>query len=321
MKLRAGLLLCATVLLMACKTDPKTSLVPGESRSAEAQTSLAARTNVAAAEHNETTTGHYVGFDRNLYPGDARLATLHQHFAFAGYWLNVPPGESENTWTGKRQALLDAGFGFLVLSNGRLDAQIRRSKLSPTALGRQDAGRAMEAARREGFPQGTVLFLDQEEGGRLLPEQAEYFFAWTEAVAASEFRVGAYLSGQPSNDGTGPGGKALTITTAQDVREQVEVRHLHPIIFWVSQDACPPAPGCTLTAPRLPESGTADAAVWQYAQSPRRPELTRSCAKTYGADGLCYAGVTNDVFLDLNVAASPDPSHGRGRPSLGMKAQ
>ena len=253
----------------------------------------------------------YVGFDRNGYPGDARLAELHRHFAFVGYWLNNPPGERSNSWAGKRKAVVDAGFGFLLLWNGRLDAEIKRAKVTPDALGRKDAADAIAAARREGFPDRAILFLDQEEGGRLLPEQAAYFFAWTEAVAASAYRPGAYLSGQASDDGTGPDGKPATVTTAEDVREQVAARKLHPVVFWVAQDTCPPAPGCTIMPPKLKESGTADAMVWQYAQSPRRPELTRSCAKTYAADGMCYAGVSKDMFLDLDVAASADPSGGR----------
>ena len=33
----------------------------------------------------------YLGFDRNVYPGDANLKTLHQTFSYTGYWLNVPP--------------------------------------------------------------------------------------------------------------------------------------------------------------------------------------------------------------------------------------
>lgn len=262
-------------------------------------------------EPPQPTGGDYVGFDRNDYPGDYRLAELHRHFAFAGYWLNVPPGEQLNTWQGKRQKLVDAGFGFLVLANGRLDAEIKKSKLTPEALGQKDAADAIAAARREGFPDRTVLFLDQEEGGRLLPEQAAYFFGWTEAVAASAFRPGSYLSGQPADDGTGPDGKPATITTAQDVRQQIAARHLHPVVFWVAQDQCPPAPGCTVQPPHVADSGTIDAPVWQYAQSPRRPELTRSCAKTYASDGQCYAGVSTDLFLDLNAANSADPSHGR----------
>ncbi len=259
-------------------------------------------------------TGEFLGFDRNEYPGDGRLAELHRHFAFAGFWLNNPPGASANTWAGKRQTLRDAGFGFLTLWNGRLDAEIVRAQkagTAPASLGKRDGAAAIEAARREGFPRGTIVFLDQEEGGRLLPEQAAYFFGWTEQVGASAYKPGSYLSGQPSPDGVGLDGGKLTITTAEDVRQQVAARHLHPVVFWVAQDACPPAPGCVAQIPRLKESGTADAAVWQFAQSPRRPDLTRSCATTYAADGNCYGGASKDLALDLNVAHSADPSSGR----------
>jgi hypothetical protein len=253
----------------------------------------------------------FVGFDRNQYPGDSRLAALHQRFAFAGYWLTPPPGAKTNTWIGKRPQLLQAGFGFLVLANGRLDAQIKAAKRSPSALGREDATQAIASARREGFPPGTIIFLDQEEGGRLLPEQSAYFFAWTEAVAASSYEPGAYLSGQPSPDGLAPDGKPAFITTAQDVREHIAATHLHAVALWVAQDACPPAPGCAAQPPALSLSGTPLAQVWQYAQSPRRPNLTRACAATYAPDNNCYAGASSDLLLDLDAAASPDPSHGR----------
>ena len=262
-----------------------------------------------------TTQSDFVGFDRNIYPGDERLQELRQHFAFTGYWLTPPPGETSTTWLGKRQLLRDAGFGFLVLANGRLDAQIKNqiksANLTPTALGTQDAAQAIAAAQQEGFPPATILFLDQEEGGRLLPEQSAYFFAWTEAVAASPFKPGAYLSGQPTPDGTGPDGKPILITTAQDVREHITQHHLHDIALWVYQDTCPPAPGCVATPPPLKTNGTPEAIVWQYAQSPRRPELTHSCAQTYASDNNCYAGASTDLLLDLNVAATSDPSHGR----------
>ena len=259
-------------------------------------------------------TTNFAGFDRNLYPGDDRLAQLHQHFAFAGYWLTPPPEETMNTWTGKRAVLRSAGFGFLVLANGKLDKEIKDDDLGPEQLGRKDAAAAIAAAHREGFPDKTILFLDQEEGGRLLPEQAEYLLAWTEAVAASPFKPGAYLSGQPAPDGNGPDGKPATITTAEDVRQQIAAKHLHPVTFWVAQDTCAPAgpaPGCVLPPPAIQQSGTPGADIWQYAQTPRRPDLTKSCSKTYAPDNNCYAGATPHLFLDLNVATSPDPSHGR----------
>ncbi len=247
------------------------------------------------------------GFDRNDYPGDAALPALHRQFAFAGYWLNTPPGAKQNTWLGHRRQLIAAGFGFLVLFNGRLQAEIQASHRKPEELGRSDAAKAIAAARSEGFPSGTVLFLDQEEGGRMEPDQAGYLFGWTEAVAASAYKPGAYISGQPVLDDPGPG----TITSAQDIREKIAARHLHPIALWVAQDACPPAPGCVAAhPPALSNNGTPDIIAWQYAQSPRRKSITRACAQTYGADGNCYAE-DKKLFLDLDVAASDDPSHGR----------
>lgn len=252
---------------------------------------------------------HYLGFDRNDYPGDEALPALRRQFSFTGYWLNNPPGARQNSWQGKRETLLRAGFGFLVLFNGRLDAEIvkaQKSGTSPAALGQSDAAAAIAAARREHFPAHTIIFLDQEEGGRLLPEQAAYLFAWTSAVSRSGFRPGVYASGQSVDEGHGQ-----TITTAQDIRNHVAAEHLLPIALWVAQDACPPSNGCTMQTPSPASSGTPDAAVWQYAQSPRRKALTSACARTYAADSNCYAPGLPGVHLDLDAAESANPSHAR----------
>ncbi len=260
----------------------------------------------AHAVPSHTAAQGYVGFDRNDYPGDAALASLRKYFSFAGYWLTDPPGARSNGWTGKRALLLQQGFGFLVLANGKLDHQLKASRMPAAALGRADGAAAISAATREHFPPRTAIFLDQEEGGRLLPEQMAYVLAWTETVTTSGYRAGVYTSGQIVNEGAGQ-----TITTVQDIREHIRAQHLHEVAMWVYQDACPPAPGCTLQPPPLSASGTPDADVWQYAQSPRRPEITGACAKTYAMDGNCYAGELKSLFLDVNVAASPDPSRGR----------
>ena len=117
----------------------------------------------------------------------------------------------------------------------------------------------------------------------------------------SEYRPGAYLSGQQVPDGTGQDGKVIYTTTAADVRERVAeaARHgakLKEVALWVYEDACPPAPGCVVAgAPKLDDSGTLGTVAWQYAQSPRRPAVTTGCAVTYGADGMCYGGATKDI--------------------------
>jgi Domain of unknown function (DUF1906) len=251
----------------------------------------------------------FAGFDRNNYPGDAALAALRKNFSFAGYWVTNPPGERSNSWVGKRAELLKQGFGFLVLANGRMDAQIiraRKAGTKPQKLGEKDAAVAVTATKREGFPAGTIVFLDQEEGGRLLPEQMEYLLGWTEAVAKSGFRPGVYASGQPVEDGPGK-----TITTVENIRQEAAAKGLHPVAMFVYQDACPPSNGCSVVPPALGRSGTPDAVVWQYAQSPRRPENTAACGKTYAKDGSCYALGVPGIHLDLSVAGTDDPSHGR----------
>ena len=291
-----------------------------------------ARAAQTAAATTGAAVGGYLGFDRNEYPGDQAMAALHRSFAFTGYWLTNPPGEDANTWRGKRETLRRQGWGFLVLANGRLDAEIRKAQrrgTAPAALARKDAAAAVATAHAEGFPAHTILFLDQEEGGELLAEQAAYLLAWTQAVAGSEYLPGVYASGAPVFVRSGrpvPVGTpadAGQTTTIDDIRSRVLANGLHPVAFFDAQDACPPAPGCTLQARPLSSSGETvlspggDLVAWQYAQSPRRPELTRSCAATYNRDGNCYAAqgsrASRDakVFLDMDLAAGADPSHGR----------
>jgi hypothetical protein len=248
----------------------------------------------------------YLGFDRNQYPGDGNLEALHQTFSYTGYWLNNPPGEKTNTWIGHRAAVESAGFGFLVLFNGRLYAELK-SVSDAARLGKSDAQSAAVAARREGFPAQTVIFLDQEQGGRMLPEQKAYIYAWVDGVAAAGFRAGIYCSGIPNPDDA-------NIVTAEDIRLSASERR---IIYWAINDACPPSPGCSFpkhpTAPA--RSGVSFAEVWQFAQSPRRKNVAAQCSN-YARDGSCYPpgiSLAEGLYIDVNTATSPDPSNGRSR--------
>lgn len=250
-------------------------------------------------------TGAYLGFDRNDYPGDASLKTLRQTFSYTGYWLNNPPGEKTNTWRGHRAAVQSAGLGFLVLFNGRLYAELK-SVPNPKKLGESDAHRAVAAALGEGFPAQTILFLDQEQGGRMLPEQKAYIYAWVDGVVAAGFRAGIYCSGIPNIDD----GK---VVTAEDIRSNAGGRQ---IVYWAIDDACPPSPGCSFpeNPPAPIQSGVSFGEVWQFAQSPRRKDVAAHCTN-YSRDDECYAPGTLSpkIYVDVNTATSRDPSHGRLR--------
>jgi hypothetical protein len=252
--------------------------------------------------------GGYLGFDRNDYPGDESLKVLRRTFSFSGYWLNNAPGASSNSWSGKRKVLQAAGFGFLVVFNGRTDAQIN-SAGGATKLGSSDGAFAVTSARREGFPPGTIIFLDQEEGGRLLPEQRAYLHAWVDAAESAGFRAGVYCSGIASKEASG-----ASVITAQDIQQSTGERKL---AYWVSNDACPPSPGCAFSrkVPMPAESGVSFSEVWQFAQSPRRVEFASGCSAPYSNDGNCYPPGTEGqrLHVDLDVGTSADPSHGRTR--------
>ncbi|MGB9028872.1 MAG: glycoside hydrolase domain-containing protein, partial [Acidobacteriaceae bacterium] len=195
-----------------------------------------------------------------------------------------------------------AGFGFLVLFNGRLDAQLKGQDAA--GLGRTDATAAVAAAKQEGFPAGAVIFLDEEEGGSLLAEQADYIGAWIAVVGHSGYKVGVYCSVIAVPSG------AKMMSTAQDIEGRFPEAKL-----WVWDDRCPPAPGCAVPKRLdLAKSGLGNALVWQYAQSPQRREDTAACQQTYAADGRCYApdlARSGHTYIDMNVSRSPDPSHGR----------
>jgi hypothetical protein len=247
----------------------------------------------------------FLGFDRNEYPGDEKFAELRKTFHYAGFWLNPPPGTKTNTWSGKRARLETAGFGYLVLFNGRLENELER--VDAPALGKSDASLAALSAAREGFGQGTLIFLDIEEGGRMLPEQRAYIYAWVDGIAKAGFRAGVYCSGIPAPEGNG-----VTVVSAEDIRQNAGDRK---ISYWVVNDACPPSPGCSLPRPIPAPSGggVGFAEVWQFAQSPRRRDFAAGC-NNYHSDGNCYApsaDASSGLFLDLDVANSPDPSGGR----------
>jgi hypothetical protein len=270
---------------------------------------LAAQSAQPDSQSESAASRAYLGFDRNNYPGGQNLKVLRQTFSYTGFWLNHPPSAKTNTWSGKRKTLQSAGFGFLVLFNGRLFNELKSASYAST-LGKSDARTAVAAARREGFPAETVIFLDQEQGGRMLPEQKAFIYAWVDGVTAGGFRAGVYCSGISAQK---EGGE--DIVSADDIRQNAGARK---IVYWVTNDACPPSPGCAFPkrAPNPADSGIHFADIWQFAQSPKRSEVAASCPANYNPGGNCYPpGIdpAKRLHIDVNTAATPDPSHGRSR--------
>src|SRR5205807_3467433 len=194
---------------------------------------------VPALSQQSSTPRAYLGFDRNDYPGDAALPTLRRSFSFTGYWLGPPPGAKSNSWFGKRELLRSLGFGFLVLYSGPQSSELQQKWSEPHVFnnlksrissarkrGATDARQAAAAAKKEGFPSHTVIFLDIEEGGRLPPVYHAYLRAWVDQLARADYRAGVYCSGMPVDRGGG-----INILTADDIRNNIGSRDLLYCIF------------------------------------------------------------------------------------------
>src|SRR6266481_5883893 len=227
--------LLAAATLFACIVPPQVSLAP------------------------ETAPRFYLGFDRNIYPGDAALPILRKTFVFTSYWLSPPPGEKINTWLGKREFLRSLGFGFLVLHRGRESGELK-NEAAAKRNGTQDAKNAVAAAKSEGFASGTIIFLDIEEGGRLPANYHAYLAVWSEELTRAGYHPGVYCSGMPVKEEPG-----ITITTADDIRNHPASRD---ITIWAYNDFCPPSPGCAFPQDPPPpsSSGIGYAAVWQRSE-------------------------------------------------------
>jgi len=134
----------------------------------------------------------------NDYPGDSNLKILRQTFAYSGYWLNNPPGAKTNPGreSGRLSKLQASAPGSLQRPHLRGD-QIGRGR---GPVGSSDAAAAVSAARAEDFHCRHYYFLDQEQGGRLLPEQRAYLHAWVDGVNSAHFAAGVYCSGIASRN-------------------------------------------------------------------------------------------------------------------------
>src|SRR5438876_3249407 len=224
---------------------------------------------VPALSQQSSTPRAYLGFDRNDYPGDAALLALRRSFSFAGYWLGPPPGAKSNSCSGKRELVRSLGFGFLVLYGGPQSNELQqkwseqhvfnnlKTRLSSAwKRGASDARQATAAAKKEGFPSHTVIFLDIEEGGRLPAVYHAYLRSWVDQLERAGYRAGVYCSGMPVDEGGGvtsllPMTSARTLVSAasstgsttmpalprRDARRR-KIRFLHP-----PADCLTPPPG------------------------------------------------------------------------------
>lgn len=233
------------------------------------------------------------GFDTRDYPGDAAMRTWRDEspYRWVGYYLPAPC-YTGTSWQGKRATLRNMGWGIAVLFVGEQDwpaaAQARDTALAQpdpagprctrtnltTERARADAADAERTAAAEGFPAGTVIYLDVERVEEVSDSLRTYVRTWVETVAAGRFQPGLYAHAQNAD--------ALHAVAAEAVGGTAQAGSAVPL--WVAKTG-----GFSLR--RGPtESGFPAARVWQG---------LLDTDETWG-------GVA--IRIDANVAASADPS-------------
>jgi hypothetical protein len=235
------------------------------------------------------------GFDTRDYPGDTvmRRWFTASPYRWVGYYLPAPC-YTGTTWSGRRAALGQMGWGFAVLFVGEQDWSAMRAAPGDTVPvaaagarcasanltaqhGASHAATAEAAAAADGFPDATVIFLNVERVERVTPELAAYVRSWVATMLDRD----RYTPGLYAHDLNAPELHALAAAEFER-RGRTERPRL-----WVARQA-----GFAIASAPA-ESGHAAASVWQGVFDTRET----------------WDGIT--LNIDVNVADSADPSRGR----------
>ncbi len=144
----------------------------------------------------------FLGFDRAGYPGDAVMSSLYEHTPLYFVCVYLPaPSQPGTSWLGKQQLLRDQGWGFLPTFVGQQVIGLGSHVVTP-AQGRIDGDAACARMAEAGFPVGSVVYLDIENGGQMPANQVEYVKAWVDTVNNSTGSHGYWPGVYCSKKGT-----------------------------------------------------------------------------------------------------------------------
>lgn len=213
---RALALAGAAFLIFACNRSP-TSAEKAAEVSAKVAQVAAAVTGQDAPLADEAESGRYLGFDTHTYPGDEKMRAWrtapNAPYQWVGFYLPSAPCHKGTSWSGKRQSLVDMGWGLAVVYVGQQtwgrtprnltpaqSAALRKKNVTCNAdlitadRGVQDAQDAIRKTKAEGFPKGTVIFLDIERMEKMPTRMRDYYKSWVATVLTDgTYRPGIYV--------------------------------------------------------------------------------------------------------------------------------
>jgi len=220
---RAAAFAAAGVLIFACNRSP-TGVDKAAEVSAKVAQAAAAVTGQDAPLADEAETGRHLGFDTHAYPGDAKMKKWkdapNAPYEWVGYYLPGAPCHKDASWSGKRDTLIRMGWGLAVVYVGQQSWNRTPRALTPKQLALlakrgatcnadllsadRGATEAVDAIRRtegEGFPKGTVIFLDIERAERMPARLRDYYKGWVATVLRDgRYRPGVYVHSHNAKD-------------------------------------------------------------------------------------------------------------------------
>ena len=213
---RALALACAGFLIFACNRSPTSAETAAEVSARVAQVA-AAVTGQDAPLADEAEAGRYVGFDTHTYPGEEKMRAWRNApnapYSWVGYYLPSAPCHKGTSWSGKRETLMQMGWGLAVVYVGQQSWDRTPRTLSPKQFaalkkkgvtcnadligadrGTQDGLDAIRKTEAEGFAKGSVIFLDIERNERMPARLRDYYKAWVATVLTDgRYRPGVYV--------------------------------------------------------------------------------------------------------------------------------
>jgi Domain of unknown function (DUF1906) len=165
----------------------------------------------------------FPGFDTSIYPGDAAMTAWRypkSPYYWSGYYLPAPC-HRDVTWSNRYATLHAMGWGIAAIYVGQQDwTQIPQSILvrganasaraAQSIIGEQavcsasllsadqgtsEAADAVARLKADGFPDGTIVFLDVEFVTSVTPALLSYYRAWIAAVIRDgHYRPGIYAA-------------------------------------------------------------------------------------------------------------------------------
>jgi hypothetical protein len=176
----------------------------------------AAVTGQDAPLSDETKGGKSLGFDTHTFPGEKTMRAWKNEpgapYSWVGYYL-PSPCHKDASWIGKRQLLKDMGWGLAVVYVGQQTWGRKPKPITPARAaalekagstcnadllsaerGAADGADAIAVAQRDGFPPGTIIFLDIERMEDMPQAMRDYYRAWARTLLTDgRYRPGVYV--------------------------------------------------------------------------------------------------------------------------------